>query len=483
MASQKQQLQYIYNKATSKDNINYLLKCLNENVVIDGSNINKIIGAIHSFMNHKMNFVRVIPETEGQFNKMMEILNNKCIEKVAQEYLQKNPDMFKNNQRHTNKLQREYETHGDRNNNISQRPHSTQGSSRGGNSRGNGGNNDNRYDNDFSSRRPNDTGFEGVSEDLGGYAPAFGDTMITNLPMVLTQGRSGDGSMNSQRNNSRGRNDGDSNSRYMDQLNTPLHSQQYYNEKKNNGMPSWMSGNNDGGGNNGGGNWNGNNGGNNGGNGGGNWNGNNGGNGGGNGGGNWNGNNGGNGGGNWNGNNGNNGGNNNGASQQNNWSNNGNGGGRNNQQMQGNNNNGSGPGIQGNGGELSGVGGGDDSFSSFEPDQSAMNNNANVDPYKAYLGNPVNNGGGMQNQNQNNNWNNNMSNGGNMNNNNGGNWNDGMNNNGGNWNNGGGGMGGDFNNSKQMTQKEAEIQQNMSRMMSERDAMDNEMRGQQQNNW
>jgi hypothetical protein len=155
--------------------INALIEVIRGEIKISERSIPKCASMVADVMKKNISRLNRQPKNKEELKKIVEYLDKMCVNSIIEIIVKKYPDAYINRKTQVSKeqMRRDLDVWGDRGNHVQDRPHTRTRR---------------EYDDDetFYSMRPNDTGFAG-HEDTGGYASAFSNPMITNVPLGQKQ--------------------------------------------------------------------------------------------------------------------------------------------------------------------------------------------------------------------------------------------------------------------------------------------------------
>jgi hypothetical protein len=168
----------LYKCCMDRKNIANLLGVIRSQINLNDSSAQKCVQMIHNVMNDNINRLTRLPRNPDEVTKMVRYLNEKCVSHIVEYIIKKYPDKFINKRRNPNneKLNRELDTMGRRQNYVQNRPYSQTRKD---------------YDEQPEDYNGSDgTGYGTINQNDGGYATAFSDNLITTLPLLDTNNRS-----------------------------------------------------------------------------------------------------------------------------------------------------------------------------------------------------------------------------------------------------------------------------------------------------
>ncbi|XWV26162.1 hypothetical protein QJ857_gp0916 [Tupanvirus soda lake] len=166
----------LYEICLDERNINDLLEVIRSDIKLSERSIPKCALMMQDIMKKNINKLTRPPRNKDEFKVLVRYLNKLCVSTIIDIIAKKYPDLQISRKVQVSKeqMRRDRDVWGDRQNHVQDRPYAR--SRR-------------EYDDDetFYSMRPNDIGVSGTDNDNGGYASAFGNHLITNLPLGQKQ--------------------------------------------------------------------------------------------------------------------------------------------------------------------------------------------------------------------------------------------------------------------------------------------------------
>ncbi|XWV24916.1 hypothetical protein QJ856_gp0865 [Tupanvirus deep ocean] len=166
----------LYEICLDERNINDLLEVIRSDIKLSERSIPKCALMMQDIMKKNINKLTRPPRNKDEFKILVRYLNKLCVSTIIDIIAKKYPDLQISRKVQVSKeqMRRDRDVWGDRQNHVQDRPYTR--SRR-------------EYDDDetFYNMRPNDIGVSGTDNDNGGYASAFGNHLITNLPLGQKQ--------------------------------------------------------------------------------------------------------------------------------------------------------------------------------------------------------------------------------------------------------------------------------------------------------
>lgn len=159
----------LYDYCMGDANVDHLLQIIMRNVKLSKDSIPRCISMIREAMKKNIGLLRRSPKTKEDLRGFAGELNKRCVDSIIETIAKKYPGAQINRRVQVTReqLKRDRDVMGDRPNHVSERPHMRSKK-------------DTDDEDDFHRMRPNDVGVAGMSQDMGVFAPAFGDHMLTN---------------------------------------------------------------------------------------------------------------------------------------------------------------------------------------------------------------------------------------------------------------------------------------------------------------
>uniref|UniRef100_A0A6G6ABH5 Uncharacterized protein n=1 Tax=Borely moumouvirus TaxID=2712067 RepID=A0A6G6ABH5_9VIRU len=166
----------LYEICLDDKNINALVEIICDNIKLSDRSIPKCKMMIKDIMKKNIARLNRPPRNKEEFKELIKYLNKLCVGNIIEIITKKYPDLHIDKKRFVGKeqMKRDLDVWGNRPNHIQERPHikSRKESI--------------IEDDNFHSMEPNDIGLSGGSGDSS-YADAFGNHLITNVPVGATQ--------------------------------------------------------------------------------------------------------------------------------------------------------------------------------------------------------------------------------------------------------------------------------------------------------
>lgn len=163
----------------SKKNISMIIEAIGCDIKLNEKIVIKCEEFIRSLMSKYISGIKVPPEGKDEIRSYITQLNKKCVSIIVGLFCKKYPELKLNRKKKTDResIERNLDVHGRRENHFTDRPKPS-------NRRG-------THDDDFSNererytkpKREQEDEIRGAGDSMGNYASAFGDTMITNIPI------------------------------------------------------------------------------------------------------------------------------------------------------------------------------------------------------------------------------------------------------------------------------------------------------------
>lgn len=169
--------QLIYKFCLSEKNLRAILEIIREKIRLEKTDLQKCVNFCQDFMKKSIARLSRQPKNQDELKKLIKYLNNSCISTIIESITRKHPHLFINQKKDVNKehMKREIDVWGQRDNHVLDRSFN---------------NNKKNYqqssDDTQSDENINDIGYSGAS-DSAGYASAFGNHLITNIPVGQKQ--------------------------------------------------------------------------------------------------------------------------------------------------------------------------------------------------------------------------------------------------------------------------------------------------------
>ena len=167
----------VYTVCLNEKNIHTLIDIIKDNIKLSDRSTPKIIMMINEIMKNNIRRLDRLPRNKGELRDVVEYLNKLCLDEIVTYIAKKYPDLYIQRKRQVSKeqMRRDLDVYGRRDNYVPDRPVSS-------------ARRDHIDDETFYGGRPNDIGLSGAEEDNnGGYASAWGNHMITNVPLGQKQ--------------------------------------------------------------------------------------------------------------------------------------------------------------------------------------------------------------------------------------------------------------------------------------------------------
>ena len=158
----------LYDYCMGDANVDDLLQIIMRNIKLSKNSIPRCISMIRDTMKKNIGLLRRSPKTKEDLKGFAGELNKRCVDSIIETIAKKHPGAQINRRVQVTReqLRRDRDVMGDRPNHVSERPHIRS-------------RRENDEDEDFHRMRPNDVGVAGVPGDMGAFAPAFGDHMLS----------------------------------------------------------------------------------------------------------------------------------------------------------------------------------------------------------------------------------------------------------------------------------------------------------------
>lgn len=168
----------LYTVCLNKKNINMIIEVICDDVRLSERSIPKCVLMAQNIMKKNISNLSRPPKNKEEFKELVKYLNKLCVNSIFEIIVKKYPNLHINKKRHVSKeqLKRELEISGNRPNYVQDRPYDIRSKRR----------NDDEDDDEIYNMRINDTG-NVAAADIGGYAPAFSDMTVTNIPIGQKQ--------------------------------------------------------------------------------------------------------------------------------------------------------------------------------------------------------------------------------------------------------------------------------------------------------
>lgn len=165
-----EKFEMLYSICLDNKNISALLDIIREDIKLKESSIPKCARMIQDIMKENIRKLSRPPKNEKEFKEIVRFLNKLCINTIIDIVAKKYPELHINRRKQISKeqMRRDLDVWGERENHVQDRPYIRSRK---------------EYDDDerFYSMKPNDIGVA-AADDFGGYASAFGNHLITNIP-------------------------------------------------------------------------------------------------------------------------------------------------------------------------------------------------------------------------------------------------------------------------------------------------------------
>jgi hypothetical protein len=161
----------VYSVCLNDKNINVILDVIREDIKLSDRSTMICAKMIADTLKKNIDNLSRPPRSKEELRYIVDHLNKLCIKSVTERIVKKNPELYINHKKQVSKeqMRRNLDTFGPRENQVPSRPHSNARKTP-------------EDDETFFSMQPNDTGFSGANEEVGGYASAWGNHLITNVP-------------------------------------------------------------------------------------------------------------------------------------------------------------------------------------------------------------------------------------------------------------------------------------------------------------
>jgi len=165
----------LYSICLNDKHVNALIDIICEYIKLSERSIPKCAAMITTCMKQNIGQLSKYPKNNEQLKEFVKILDRACVNTIIEVIAKKHPELHINKKKQVSKeqMRRDLDVWPDRDNHVQNRPHMRTRK---------------EYDDDetFYNMKPNDTGFPGC-ENTGGYASAFGNHLITNIPIGSKQ--------------------------------------------------------------------------------------------------------------------------------------------------------------------------------------------------------------------------------------------------------------------------------------------------------
>jgi hypothetical protein len=170
-----EKIRTLYEMCLDDNNIRNLLDVVQTDIKLKERSIPKCVSMMRDIMKKNISRLSRPPKNREEYKEIIKYLNKMCVNEIIAFISKKYPNLQINKKIQISKeqMRRDREVFGDRQNYIQDRPY-TRGRK--------------EYDDDesFYTMKPNDIGINANDYDCG-YAPAFGNHMITNIPLGQKQ--------------------------------------------------------------------------------------------------------------------------------------------------------------------------------------------------------------------------------------------------------------------------------------------------------
>ena len=162
----------LYSVCLNDKNISALIDIICEDIKLSERSIPKCAAMAEDIMKKNISKLSRNPRDREELRKIVKYLNQLCISTIIEIITKKYPDLQINRKKQVSReqLRRNLDVWGDRENRVPDRPYIKSRK---------------EYDDDdktFYSMKPNDLGISGNDDAFGGFASAFGNHLITNVP-------------------------------------------------------------------------------------------------------------------------------------------------------------------------------------------------------------------------------------------------------------------------------------------------------------
>ena len=170
-----EKFEILYSICLDNKNVNALLEIIRDDIKLSERSLSKCSSMIREIMKKNIGKLSKPPRDREEFKETVRYLNKLCVSTIIDIIAKKYPDLqiYRKKQISKEQMKRDLDVWGDRENHVQDRPYTKSKK---------------EYDDDevFYSMKPNDIGFSGTDENYG-YASAFGNHLITNVPVGQKQ--------------------------------------------------------------------------------------------------------------------------------------------------------------------------------------------------------------------------------------------------------------------------------------------------------
>ena len=160
----------LYTICLSNKNVGELIKIIREDIRMSEKSIPRCAEMIRDIMRENIGRLSRPHKNREELKEIVTLLNKICVKEIIEIIVKKYPDQQINRRIQVSKeqMRRDLDVYGDRSNHVPERPYTRSRK-------------EYQDDETFYSMRPNDIGYSGCDNNTG-YASAFGNHMITNVP-------------------------------------------------------------------------------------------------------------------------------------------------------------------------------------------------------------------------------------------------------------------------------------------------------------
>ena len=166
-----EKIEILYSICLNKKNISMLIEVICEDVKLSKRSVPKCVEMIQDIMKKNISKLSRPPKNREEINLLAKHLNKICISTIIEIISKKYPDLHISKKRQMSKeqMRRDLDVYGNRENYIQDRPFLKSRK---------------EHDDDetFYNMKPNDIGYD-ASDSTGGYASAYGNHLISNIPL------------------------------------------------------------------------------------------------------------------------------------------------------------------------------------------------------------------------------------------------------------------------------------------------------------
>jgi hypothetical protein len=170
----------LYRCCMDKENIKHILRMITSNIKLSENSISKCVMKIKNLMEDNISRLKHRPKNNDEITEIVRSFNRICANTITEYISKKYPSKFINKRQQVNNqhFNRELDTMGRRTNHVQDRPFTR--------SKKEMDDEDNSGDYNMKKNYPdvNKIGYRSVDQMASGYASAFDNHMITNVPLV-----------------------------------------------------------------------------------------------------------------------------------------------------------------------------------------------------------------------------------------------------------------------------------------------------------